>query len=65
MGAKGAAYAALISWGLSAILFPLFWRRTRHYPILFIKSFIMNFKNTTGVLAAQITIDFYFLTKSL
>ena len=44
MGAKGAAYAALISWGLSAILFPLFWRRTRHYPNLFINSFIMNFK---------------------
>jgi hypothetical protein len=44
MGAKGAAYASLISWGLSTILFPLFSSRTRHYPLLFVNSFIINFK---------------------
>jgi O-antigen/teichoic acid export membrane protein len=44
MGAKGAAYATLISWGSSAVLFPLFWNRTRHYPSLFIKSFLLGMK---------------------
>lgn len=44
MGVKGAAYASLISWGLSTILFPLFSSRTRHYPLLFVNSFIINFK---------------------
>jgi PST family polysaccharide transporter len=44
IGIKGAAYATVISWGLSTILFPLFWTRTRHYPSLFLNIFFINFK---------------------
>jgi len=44
IGIKGAAYATVISWGLSTILFPLFWTRTRRYPSLFLNIFFINFK---------------------
>jgi O-antigen/teichoic acid export membrane protein len=43
-GAVGAAYGCLLSWGASALLLPTLFGSTRHYPYLFLKSFIFHSK---------------------
>lgn len=39
LNAMGAALSSLISWAASVLIFPLFFKKTRKYPLLFLKSF--------------------------